>query len=71
MSAAMSSCGAYGWVTDRHGYRYSPQDPQTKQPWPAMPALFAELAERAAQRLNQEWQPNQAAPTTLLAETEL
>ncbi|MDL2197642.1 DNA oxidative demethylase AlkB [Halopseudomonas aestusnigri] len=49
MSAAMSNCGAYGWVTDRQGYRYSPQDPQTNQPWPAMPALFAELAERAAQ----------------------
>ncbi|HIQ52536.1 MAG TPA: DNA oxidative demethylase AlkB [Pseudomonas pachastrellae] len=49
MSAAMSSCGAYGWVTDRHGYRYSPQDPQSNRPWPAMPALFAELAERAAQ----------------------
>ena len=30
-----------------------------------------QLAERAAQRLNQEWQPNQAAPTTLLAETVL
>lgn len=48
MSAAMSSCGAYGWVTDRHGYRYSALDPHSNQPWPAMPALFGELAERAA-----------------------
>ena len=48
MSAAMSSCGAYGWVTDRHGYRYSALDPQSNQPWPAMPSLFGELAERAA-----------------------
>ena len=48
MSAAMSSCGAYGWVTDRHGYRYSALDPQSNQPWPTMPALFGELAERAA-----------------------
>lgn len=48
MSVAMSSCGERGWVSDRQGYRYSPTDPQTGLPWPAMPDLFAGLARRAA-----------------------
>ncbi|WP_408834575.1 DNA oxidative demethylase AlkB [Acidocella sp.] len=49
MSAAMTSCGAAGWVSDRRGYRYTPRDPLTGQPWPAMPALFSNLAARAAE----------------------
>ena len=48
MSVAMTNCGAVGWVTDSDGYRYSPVDPKTNQPWPAMPALFRQLAEQAA-----------------------
>jgi DNA oxidative demethylase len=44
MSVAMTNCGAYGWVSDPTGYRYSPTDPETGAPWPAMPAAFAELA---------------------------
>lgn len=48
MSVAMSSCGERGWISDRCGYRYSPTDPQTGQPWPPMPALLADLARRAA-----------------------
>jgi DNA oxidative demethylase len=48
MSVAMTNCGALGWITDRTGYRYSPIDPTTNKRWPAMPALFAELATRAA-----------------------
>lgn len=48
MSVAMSNCGDYGWVSDRQGYRYSPVDPQSGQPWPAMPLLFSELAGEAA-----------------------
>lgn len=48
MSAAMSSCGDWGWVTDRLGYRYSATDPLTGQPWPAIPALLREVAVRAA-----------------------
>nr|WP_150278693.1 DNA oxidative demethylase AlkB [Halopseudomonas salina] len=48
MSAAMSSCGTWGWVTDRHGYRYSARDPLTDQPWPAMPELLQQLAVSAA-----------------------
>jgi alkylated DNA repair protein (DNA oxidative demethylase) len=48
MSVAMTNCGAAGWVTDRTGYRYDAIDPQTGQPWPAMPESFAELARDAA-----------------------
>jgi DNA oxidative demethylase len=48
MSVAMTNCGSAGWVTDRTGYRYSPDDPETGKPWPAMPQLFCELAGRAA-----------------------
>ena len=49
MSVAMTNCGSAGWVTDRSGYRYDPDDPETGQPWPAMPPLFRELADRAAE----------------------
>jgi DNA oxidative demethylase len=48
MSVAMTNCGQAGWVTDRRGYRYQPIDPQTGQPWPAIPSMFAELASVAA-----------------------
>jgi alkylated DNA repair protein (DNA oxidative demethylase) len=48
MSVAMTSCGAVGWITDSNGYRYSPVDPRTNQPWTAMPSSFRRLAEQAA-----------------------
>lgn len=50
MKVAMSNCGPLGWVSDRRGYRYQPTDPLSGQPWPQMPAPFAELAEAAARR---------------------
>ena len=50
MSVAMTNCGSAGWVTDRTGYRYSPDDPETGKPWPAMPSILCELADRAAER---------------------
>ena len=49
MSVSMSNCGAAGWVTDRRGYRYDPDDPQTARPWPALPPVFTTLAARAAE----------------------
>lgn len=49
MSVAMTTCGTVGWITDESGYRYSPTDPLTGQPWPTMPQLFRELAKRAAE----------------------
>lgn len=48
MSVALSSCGTWGWTTDRSGYRYTREDPQTGQPWPSMPEVFLELAQAAA-----------------------
>ena len=49
MSVALSSCGTLGWTTDRSGYRYTRNDPQTGQPWPEMPDVFLQLAQAAAQ----------------------
>jgi DNA oxidative demethylase len=49
MSVAMTNCGSAGWVTDRSGYRYDPVDPETGKPWPAMPPVLCELADRAAE----------------------
>jgi alkylated DNA repair protein (DNA oxidative demethylase) len=48
MSVAMTNCGSLGWVTDRTGYRYDAIDPESGQPWPAMPAPFLKLAQDAA-----------------------
>ena len=48
MSAALSSCGSFGWMTDQRGYRYTATDPQTGNPWPAIPDVFMELAQAAA-----------------------
>ncbi|WP_374554681.1 DNA oxidative demethylase AlkB [Aquitalea pelogenes] len=44
MSVAMSNCGELGWISDRHGYRYSRLDPQSGQPWPTMPEVLQERA---------------------------
>jgi alkylated DNA repair protein (DNA oxidative demethylase) len=48
MSVAMTNCGSVGWVSDRSGYRYDRIDPQSKQPWPAMPPVLRRLAADAA-----------------------
>ncbi len=49
MSVAMTNCGTAGWTTSRRGYRYTAADPDSGQPWPALPARFATLAESAAE----------------------
>ena len=48
MSVAMTNCGAYGWQSDRMGYRYATVDPASGLPWPALPATFLTLAATAA-----------------------
>ena len=48
MSAALSSCGDLGWTTDATGYRYTPLDPRSQQPWPSMPETLRQLAMEAA-----------------------
>jgi DNA oxidative demethylase len=50
MSVAMTNCGDAGWISDRQGYRYSSDDPQTGRAWPAMSEAFRDLAARAAAR---------------------
>jgi alkylated DNA repair protein (DNA oxidative demethylase) len=50
MSVAMTNCGQVGWVSDRSGYRYDPDDPIAGRPWPAMPPVFAGLADAASTR---------------------
>jgi alkylated DNA repair protein (DNA oxidative demethylase) len=49
MSAAMSNCGDWGWVTDRAGYRYTREDPESGRAWPPMPAAVLRLATSAAE----------------------
>ena len=48
MSVAMTNCGAWGWVSDRTGYRYDAHDPESSRRWPRMPEAFLELARSAA-----------------------
>ncbi|AXE28609.1 DNA oxidative demethylase AlkB [Chromobacterium phragmitis] len=48
MSVATSSCGDWGWVSDRRGYRYAAADPVSGHPWPAMPDALRDLARGAA-----------------------
>ena len=50
MSVAMSNCGSVGWVADQRGYRYDAIDPESGRAWPAMPAVFLDVAKRAAAR---------------------
>jgi alkylated DNA repair protein (DNA oxidative demethylase) len=47
MSVAMTNCGTHGWTTDRRGYRYTEIDPETGNRWPAMAAVFMDLARQA------------------------
>lgn len=48
MSVAMTNCGSFGWVSDRHGYRYESCDPLSGRPWLPMPAAFSALSGSAA-----------------------
>ncbi len=48
MSVAMTNCGTLGWVSDQTGYRYAAIDPESGQPWPAMPPVLRRLAADAA-----------------------
>lgn len=50
MSVAMTNCGKVGWVTDRRGYRYDAVDPNSGEPWPAMPQVLLQLARDAAEQ---------------------
>ncbi|QDY71720.1 alpha-ketoglutarate-dependent dioxygenase AlkB (plasmid) [Qingshengfaniella alkalisoli] len=42
MSVRMTSAGAFGWVTDRKGYRYESRHPQGTE-WPPIPASILKV----------------------------
>ena len=50
MSAAITGCGDYGWISDRQGYRYSKVDPVTAQPWPEMPEVLKTIGKECARK---------------------
>lgn len=59
MSVQTTACGELGWVSSEHGYQYSPIDPHSGQPWPAMPDCLLELAQSAARTAGfEEFQPD-------------
>lgn len=47
MSVRMSAAGAFGWVSDKRGYRYAPQHPDGL-PWPEIPASILSLWDQVA-----------------------
>ena len=40
MSVRMTNCWELGWMTDRSGYRYQRQHPETGAPWPPIPKML-------------------------------
>jgi alkylated DNA repair protein (DNA oxidative demethylase) len=48
MSVAMTSCGSYGWVTDKKGYRYTSIDPLNKKTWMNIPKELLDIATSTA-----------------------
>lgn len=47
-SVRMSNFGPLGWVSDVDGYRYQTFHPDTRRPWPALPAVLSELWDQLA-----------------------
>ncbi|MGN6517086.1 MAG: alpha-ketoglutarate-dependent dioxygenase AlkB [Rhizomicrobium sp.] len=50
-SVQETNFGSLGWISDRNGYRYEPNHPVTKKPWPAIPPVLLELWREATQFL--------------------
>ncbi|UWQ22025.1 alpha-ketoglutarate-dependent dioxygenase AlkB [Jannaschia sp. W003] len=46
LSVRMTAAGAFGWVSDRRGYRYEPCQADGR-PWPPIPALARAVWDRA------------------------
>ena len=42
-SVRMTNLGPLGWVSDRAGYRYQANHPETGRPWPAIPEALQSL----------------------------
>lgn len=45
MSVRMTNLGPLGWISDIKGYRYGPEHPVTRTPWPAIPQGLLDLWE--------------------------
>jgi DNA oxidative demethylase len=48
MINALSNCGAWGWWSDEKGYRYVDRHPDTKDPWPPIPPIVKQTAQKLA-----------------------
>jgi alkylated DNA repair protein (DNA oxidative demethylase) len=48
MINAISNCGNWGWLSDAKGYRYEPEHPQTRAPWPKIPDMVLDAAKSIA-----------------------
>lgn len=44
MINSLTNCGPWGWFSDKRGYRYEPNHPETGKPWPPIPSLVLERA---------------------------
>jgi DNA oxidative demethylase len=58
MVNSLTNCGEWGWCSDRRGYRYERQHPETGKPWPAIPDTLHELAVSAAARAGYAFEPD-------------
>jgi alkylated DNA repair protein (DNA oxidative demethylase) len=54
----MTNCGARGWHSDAHGYRYVDRHPETDAPWPAIPQPVARAAIAAARDCGGAFEPD-------------
>lgn len=43
LSVRITNCGPLGWVSDVKGYRYQDFHPETRRPWPELPAVLLNL----------------------------
>ena len=48
-SVEQTNFGELGWISDSGGYRYSPVQPKTGMPWPAIPEILKDLWQTVAQ----------------------
>ena len=55
-----TSAGAYGWLSDRKGYRYETQHPITKSRFPAIPELIETIAISTAEQYHLTIRPETA-----------
>jgi alkylated DNA repair protein (DNA oxidative demethylase) len=48
LTVRMSNLGPLGWVTDRGGYRYQANHPETGEPWPPIPPMVLDVWRQVA-----------------------